>query len=77
MNVGVVGVGSRGRYLARAFSQRPETNLVAVCDVSEQAIQHAREELGPDVHYYPDLEEMCQREPLQIGVVASDRKSVV
>jgi predicted dehydrogenase len=71
MNVGVVGVGSRGRYLARAFSQRPETNLVAVCDVSEQAIQHAREELGPDVHYYPDLEEMCQREPLQIGVVAS------
>lgn len=65
MNVGVVGVGSRGRYLSRAFSQRPETKLVAVCDVSEQALECAKDELGPDVHYYTDIEEMCQREPLR------------
>jgi len=71
LDVAVAGTGGRGRYLARAFANHPATNLVAVCDVSEVALQFARDEFGDDISYYADQEEMCDSTDFQIGVVAS------
>ena len=71
LRVGVVGMGGRGRYLARAFREDPRTDLVAVCDVSDESTRAARSMLADTVSYYTDQNEMCAREGLKIGVVAS------
>ncbi len=71
LNVGVVGMGGRGRYLARCFGERPQVALRAVCDTDRVALRTCRRMFGDGVAYYRDLEEMCAREELQIGVVAS------
>lgn len=71
MNVGVVGMGGRGRYLAKCFAERPSLALKAVCDMDPQTLKTCRRLFGGQVAYYRNLEDMCARENLQIGVVAS------
>ena len=70
-NAGVVGVGGRGRYLAKAFAARPQVDLKAICDSSQAALDVCWKIFGDKVKYYRNLDEMCSREDLQIGVVAS------
>jgi predicted dehydrogenase len=38
LNVGVVGMGGRGRYLAQCFAERPQLALKAVCDSDPASI---------------------------------------
>jgi len=71
MKVGVVGLGTRGRYLARAFQNHPACELVAACDIKQEATEHARPDLGDEITYYITQEEMCQNEDLDIGIVAT------
>lgn len=71
MRVAVVGLGSRGRYLAREFARHPQTQLVAVCDRDEQALAAARRACGEQVAVYTDQEALCTRQDFEIGVVAS------
>ena len=71
LQVAVVGMGNRGRYLGRAFRDDPRTDLVAVCDTSAESLKVARRMFSDGVSYYTDQDEMCAREDLQIGIVAS------
>lgn len=71
MKVAIVGMGGRGRYFARAFNERPETQVVAVCDPQATPLKIARGELGDSVRYYADQREMCDKEDFTIGVVTS------
>ncbi len=38
--VAVMGVNSRGAYLAKSFSQLPNVEVAYICDVEEKAIQN-------------------------------------
>lgn len=71
MRVAVVGLGSRGRYLAREFARHPQTQLVAVCDRDPQALAAARRAFGDEVAVYADQEALCAGQGFEIGVVAS------
>jgi predicted dehydrogenase len=71
MRVAVVGLGSRGRYLASEFARHPQTQLIALCDNDEQALAAARRTFGEGVAVYTDQDAMCARESFGIGVVAS------
>ena len=43
--VGVMGVNSRGAYLAKSFSQLPGTEVAYICDVEEKALQNGLDAL--------------------------------
>ena len=71
MRVAVAGTGGRGRYLARAFNQHPDTRLVALSDPGEGALARAREEFSGDMSLFASQAEMLERVDCDIGVVAS------
>ena len=48
LRCGAIGVGSMGRQHARSIQAIEVTELVAVCDVSEECVQGAAKELGVD-----------------------------
>src|SRR5215467_608727 len=43
--IAVMGVNSRGAYLAKSFSQLPNVEVAYICDVDEKAIPHGLEAL--------------------------------
>jgi predicted dehydrogenase len=43
--VGVMGVNSRGAYLAKSFAQLPGTEVAYICDVEEKALQNGMDAL--------------------------------
>src|SRR4249919_3219308 len=45
VTVAVMGVNSRGAYLAKCYSQLPNTEVAYICDVEDKAIQNGLEAL--------------------------------
>jgi predicted dehydrogenase len=73
INVGVIGVGGRGSYLARQFAMIGEkTNacqVVAVCDVYQKRVNLAKERLKCDG--YLDYREVLARSDVDAVVIAT------
>ena len=59
LGVAVVGIGFWGRNHVRVFSELPETELKAVCDINSEKAQTAAEKLG--VEGYTDSEKAYRR----------------
>jgi predicted dehydrogenase len=67
----VIGTGGVGGGRIRQISQRPDAEVVAISDVSEEAMQRHKEALG-DVATYLDWREMLDaHKDLDAAVVAS------
>lgn len=66
----VVGTGSRGRYLNRAF-QKLGARCRALCDVYEPNLEAARAESPNDVKLYLDYGEMLAKEIVDFVVIAT------
>lgn len=66
----VVGTGSRGRYLNRAF-QKLGARCRALCDVYEPNLEAARAESPNDVKLYVDYGEMLAKETVDFVVIAT------
>lgn len=72
INVGVIGVGGRGFYVAREFAKAGETEnaqLVAVCDVYEKRKRKAAEAYKSQG--YLDYREVLNRDDIDAVVVAT------
>ena len=73
INLGVVGVGGRGNYLAGAFSRFGEQTgackVAAVCDVYEKRKQAAAEKYGADG--YLDYREVLNRQDIDAVLIAT------
>ncbi len=74
INIGVVGVGGRGSYVARAFSQYGEKNnnclqILQVCDVYEKRRKQAAEHFKCDSTL--DWREVVARKDLDAIIVAT------
>ena len=70
LSVGIVGVGGIAHCHGRAAQEAPETDLAAICDVSEEALGR----FGETFHVsrrYTDLECMLLEEDLDILVVCT------
>jgi predicted dehydrogenase len=66
VNIGIIGLGGRARYLARTCALIPEIRIAAVCDCFAPVIASFVSELGEgqDWKTYTDFREMCDREKL-------------
>ena len=69
VNVGLIGCGTRGMYVARAMRPAPETAFTAVCDVYETNARRAKEWAGADSRQLRDFRE--------VEGVATRRRDVV
>ncbi|MCD6218927.1 Gfo/Idh/MocA family oxidoreductase [Candidatus Calescamantes bacterium] len=67
IKIGIVGFGWWGQILAQYFREFPDVKVVAVCkrrkDFSLELLQ--------DAHYYPDMEEMFEKEKMDGVVIAT------
>ncbi len=68
--------GAKARSHAAAYQQHPQTDLVGVCDLRQEALDDFRANWAdewPDMHYYQDYREMLAREqPDIVSVVTPD-----
>ncbi|NLD72615.1 MAG: Gfo/Idh/MocA family oxidoreductase [Chloroflexi bacterium] len=72
IRVGVVGLGGRGLYLARAFDADPRVRVVAVCDRDAARLERARRVLGEEGRQgYAELADMLADPAVQAVVVAT------
>ncbi|MDA0838411.1 MAG: Gfo/Idh/MocA family oxidoreductase [Planctomycetota bacterium] len=88
--IGVTGIGAgrpsrtsgipvydkMGGSHASAYHQHPDTELVAICDLREDALQKTKElwsDVWPDLRVYTDYREMLEKEkPDLVSVATSD-----
>ena len=54
INVGVIGVGSRGKYIAQLFLRNPDVRVSALCDVYEPRFAEGREMTGEETPVFRD-----------------------
>jgi predicted dehydrogenase len=72
LNVGVIGVGSRGQYLMRLFLRVPGVRIAALCDVYGPRFTEGREITGEATPSYDDYRRMLDTaRDLDAVVVAS------
>jgi predicted dehydrogenase len=78
VNVGVVGVGGRGSYVARAFGdvgKEKDAQVIAVCDVYQKRINNNKDALatrfGNKVDGYLDYRELIARKDIDAVIVAT------
>jgi predicted dehydrogenase len=58
VNVGLIGAGSRGKYMARLFLQVPGVKVTALCDVYEPRFAEGRRVTGEATPAFPDHRRM-------------------
>jgi len=68
VGIGIIGYGVIGPWHAKAATNAPSAELVAVCDVDPKREEKLREE-GYDVPFYTSQTEMFKKEP-DIGAVS-------
>jgi len=71
VRLGVIGLGGRGRYFARAYDKHPEAELVAVADPNPQALDKVRGRYQDRIDYYTDLDEFLSREDMDSVVITT------
>ncbi|MGD2136526.1 MAG: Gfo/Idh/MocA family oxidoreductase [Gemmatimonadales bacterium] len=72
LDVGVVGVGSRGQYLMRLLLRFPGVRVTALCDVYEPRFAEGREITGEETPAYHDYRQMLDdARDLEAVIVAS------
>lgn len=62
LNVGIIGVGSRGQYLMRQFLRQPDVRFAALCDIYPPRLEQGRSITGEKTPGYADYREMLARE---------------
>lgn len=72
VRLGVLGLGPRGRGIAKLYAQHPNCRIVALCDRIASMNELAAAEIGdPDVKCYTDYEQMLASEPLDALFIAA------
>ena len=66
----IVGTGSIARSHARACWHNDQTDLVAVCDVSQKALDSFTRQFQVE-RSYTRLEEMLEKEPIDIAIICT------
>ncbi len=75
VQMGIVGLGGRGTYLMRAFSQIPDCQVMALCDVFQAARERAQSQLAklgaPKAKEYVDLRELYADKEVDAVAIAT------
>ena len=73
MRAAVIGVGMIGSLHARVYAEHPATELVAVCDASEDRAREVGEQLG--ARWYAGLEELLAHEEVEVATIATPEQA--
>lgn len=68
--IGVIGPGSRGRFLLGFLAKNPKADIVAIADVYEPSIEKAKE-IVPDATVYRDYRKLLEDKTIEGVVVAT------
>jgi predicted dehydrogenase len=71
VNVGVIGVGSRGRELTRQLLRTPGVEVAAVCDVYKPRFAQIDELAGRKVPAYKDYRQLLARKDIDAVFIAT------
>ena len=71
VRVGLIGCGTRGRYVAERMARLPDVQFVAVCDVFEQRRQRLKQWAGPECDDYSDFRKVIDRTDIDAVLVAT------
>ncbi len=74
VRVALVGCGYWGPNLARNFHQLPDAQLVACCDVNQQALEKMRQ-LYPGIRTTADFEAICRDEEIDAVAIATPART--
>ena len=72
--LGVMGVNSRGAYLAKSFAQIPNVEIAYLCDVEDKAIQNgmtALKEVGKEARLIKDIRKLVEQKDIDGIVIAA------
>src|SRR6266705_1332364 len=72
--LGVMGVNSRGSYLAKSYSQLPNVEVAYICDVEDKAIQNGLDALKgaprkPTV--FRDIRKLLEQKDMDALIIAA------
>jgi predicted dehydrogenase len=71
LNVGLIGCGGRGRYVARFIREAPNVAYTAVSDVYKTNGELAREWAGTDAKFYQDFRKLLDQKDVDAVHVAT------
>jgi predicted dehydrogenase len=75
INIGVVGIRSRGQSHISGFGRIPETNVVALCDADGEVLQSQAKKnskiVSPSVELYKDYRQMLENKDIDAIAIAT------
>jgi predicted dehydrogenase len=72
IRIGVIGVGSRGSYIARTVSKDPKAKVAAICDVSDEQLAAAKSKIpAPDAKAYKNHQELLASKDVDAVLIAT------
>jgi len=74
VRIGIIGLGYWGPNLERNFSNLPNSELTAICDLSEDRLEYARKKF-PDVYTTKDANNLINKERVDAVVIATPTKT--
>jgi UDP-N-acetylglucosamine 3-dehydrogenase len=69
LKIGVIGIGNMGKHHIRHYSQMPEAELIAICDIQKDLLNKYQEEFNCKT--YTDLDTMLEKENLDAVSIVS------
>jgi predicted dehydrogenase len=71
VNVGLIGCGGRGRFVARLMREAPNVAFPAVADVYQANGETARAWAGPDAVFFQDFRKLLERKDVDAVLIAT------
>lgn len=69
VNIGVIGPGSRGRFLMGFIKNNPKANISAICDIWQPSIDEALK-IVPEAKVYNDYKKLLEDKTIDAVVIA-------
>lgn len=75
IRIGLIGLGQRGLATLQRYLLIPEAEIVAVCDINNQALVQAQSLINSKVALDSDWKKTCQRDDIDLIYVCTDWNS--
>lgn len=71
IRVGAIGTANRGGQVIDAFLEHADQEIVAICDVSEDSLAHARKKVDGKADEYGDFRRVLERKDIDAVIIAT------
>ncbi|MDR8394610.1 Gfo/Idh/MocA family oxidoreductase [Aliifodinibius sp. S!AR15-10] len=71
INLGIIGTGSRGNYIAQVVKQIPSLKLIACCDVREENLEEGLSHAASNAKGYSEYQKLLDNQEVDAVVIAT------